>query len=591
MNANDPSIAGSRWPAILNKLKSGGTRRRPLSGEFAERSRGYYIDARLWVHVTGFAMVTLVGLVQQWVVGFAVAAIAGMAALHAALHRHAEVNLVRFVLIDVTAMGLGMAFIGIPTVASVLAIVLTFMASLLLGRWESFFVAGYAMTWAFLAYLFEDTVRRQSTGPWVNPDPWIVSVTVFGVVMVLVLSRRVVDLIGELESVRAQFMGGVAHDLRNPLTGVIGAASMLRDMGSDLTDGESAELIDIVVRQAVDANRMVEDLLTSARIDADGIDLQKTPVDMVELIDEILRFAPTDQRTSIVWAHPDRPIVVEADPMRIRQAIQNLVSNAVRYGGGEVEVRIDADADGVAVQVIDDGPGIADADLQRIFEPFGRGSAGVKNSASIGLGLFVSRRLARLMGGDLVYRRVEGKTVFEMRLPPVTRSTEVVSEDPGRQRAGFAEVWLGDDGVLRVVYLPVPAVEGVKEATALLDLCGTIGGGERRPLLVVTGGARPNGAALQLYGARLATVASAVAVVVAAPLARLIANSSVARVHLVIPIGLFGDETTALDWLAAMGSGSGSAGALTTDPTGHRRARLISGTRSTPNAPGAARPP
>ncbi|MDP3983620.1 MAG: HAMP domain-containing sensor histidine kinase [Acidimicrobiia bacterium] len=417
MNANNPSIAGSRWPAILKKLKPRRTRRRLLSGEFVERSRGYYVEARLWVHVTGFAIVTLVSLVQRWGVGFAVAAIAGMAAVHAALRRHAEVGLVRYVLIDVTAMGLAMVFIGIPTVASVLAIVLTLMASLLLGRRESFFVAGYALTWAFLAYLFHDTVRRQPTGPWANPDPWIVSVTVFGVVMVLVVSRRVVDMIAELETVRAQFMSGVAHDLRTPLTGVIGTASMLRDMGSELTDEESAEFLDIVVRQAVDANRMVEDLLTSARIDADGIDLQKTPVDVVELIEETLRFAPTGERTSIVWARPDQPVVVEVDPTRMRQVIQNLVSNAVRYGDGEVEVRIGVDAGGVAVLVIDDGPGIADDDLQRVFEPFGRGSGGVKHSASIGLGLFVSRRLAQLMGGDLVYRRVDGKTVFEMRLP------------------------------------------------------------------------------------------------------------------------------------------------------------------------------
>ncbi len=384
---------------------------------FVARSRGYYIETRLWVHVTGFALVTLVSLAQRWGIGFAVAAIAAIAALHAALHRQAEANLVRFVLIDVTAMGLAMVLIGIPTVASVLAIVLTLMASLLLGRRESLLVAAYAMTWAFLAYLFEDAIRRQPTGPWDNPDPWIVSVTVFGVVMVLVVSSRVMDLIGELETVRAQFMGGVAHDLRNPLTGVIGAASILRDMGSELTDQESAELFDIVVRQAVDANRMVEDLLTSARIDANGIDLHKTAEDVAELIDKTIRFIPTGESTSIVWARPDQPVVADVDPMRLRQVIQNLVSNAVRYGGGEVEIRIDADADGVTVEVIDNGPGIADADLQRIFEPFGRGSAGVKNSASIGLGLFVSRRLARLMGGDLVYRRVEEKTVFEMRLP------------------------------------------------------------------------------------------------------------------------------------------------------------------------------
>jgi signal transduction histidine kinase len=106
-----------------------------------------------------------------------------------------------------------------------------------------------------------------------------------------------------------------------------------------------------------------------------------------------------------------------ADPMRLRQIVRNLITNALRYGGPHSWVEIARREDQVEVRVCDDGEGVPPESLEEIFQPYGRGSGGQANPQSVGLGLSVSLQLARLMGGDLVYRRVDGHTCFVVSLP------------------------------------------------------------------------------------------------------------------------------------------------------------------------------
>jgi len=104
--------------------------------------------------------------------------------------------------------------------------------------------------------------------------------------------------------------------------------------------------------------------------------------------------------------------------VRVRQIVRNLCSNAQRYGGETVEVLIEVDDEsGCHVLVRDNGAGIAPDEVKAVFEPFGRGSAGRLHEASVGLGLWLSRELARAMDGELTYRREDGWTVFDLRLP------------------------------------------------------------------------------------------------------------------------------------------------------------------------------
>ena len=104
------------------------------------------------------------------------------------------------------------------------------------------------------------------------------------------------------------------------------------------------------------------------------------------------------------------------DPGRVRQILRNLISNALRYGGDRIRVIVGADSSHL-VQVRDNGPGIPSEERERMFHPYQRAHDAPGVTASMGLGLTISRSLARLMNGDLEYRHEDGESVFELMLP------------------------------------------------------------------------------------------------------------------------------------------------------------------------------
>jgi two-component system OmpR family sensor kinase len=106
-----------------------------------------------------------------------------------------------------------------------------------------------------------------------------------------------------------------------------------------------------------------------------------------------------------------------ADPIRVRQVLRNLLSNAGRYGGDSIVVELEQDGPVVKVVVSDNGRGVPPADRERIFEPYHRSRPEDGLTAAIGVGLTVARRLARLMDGELTYSYVEGRSRFELSLP------------------------------------------------------------------------------------------------------------------------------------------------------------------------------
>ena len=126
--------------------------------------------------------------------------------------------------------------------------------------------------------------------------------------------------------------------------------------------------------------------------------------------------------------------LAEADELRVRQILRNLVSNAVRYGGSSIRITTLAVGDGIQVTVADDGEGVPPEDETTIFLPYRR-STRSSHAASVGLGLWISRQLADAMGGSLDYRRVDGWTEFVLTLgahrPDNGRATKIpVIEHP-----------------------------------------------------------------------------------------------------------------------------------------------------------------
>lgn len=209
-----------------------------------------------------------------------------------------------------------------------------------------------------------------------------------------------------------ELVATISHELRNPIAVILGLSEELAQNYDSFDDDDRREMAGLISRQADDAAWLIEDLLVAYRDDVSRVpvSIQRFDVSM-----EAQRVLEVIEHPIKVEVHGGEPLV-NADPRRSRQIMRNLVSNALRYGGEEVVIRIGLSGDRVEVEVCDSGPAIDPAEVERIFKPFER-SRSNDHTKSVGLGLAVARRLARLMGGDLTYRHTGGYSRFVLSLP------------------------------------------------------------------------------------------------------------------------------------------------------------------------------
>jgi two-component system OmpR family sensor kinase len=234
------------------------------------------------------------------------------------------------------------------------------------------------------------------------------------------------------------FVSDAAHELRTPVAGMRATADTL--VRSPGTADDRERLATHVVREAERASRLIDDMLLMARVDQ-GISLDVALVDLgAALLADVERHRLRRPSLDLRLVLPDGPVVVAADAGRVSQIVGNLVDNAARAtaGTGQVTLWLDASrADEVAVFVSDDGPGVPDADRERVFDRLVRlDEARRSGDGGAGLGLPIARGLARAHGGDLVCEAPgSGRpgAVFRLTLPV---STLPVSTLPVAVRAG-----------------------------------------------------------------------------------------------------------------------------------------------------------
>ncbi|MDM7890302.1 sensor histidine kinase [Curtobacterium caseinilyticum] len=224
------------------------------------------------------------------------------------------------------------------------------------------------------------------------------------------------------------FLSDAAHELRTPVAGVRAAADTLVRSGGD--DPATTEVLAVhVVRQADRAARLVDDMLTMARLDR-GIALDRRPTDLVAwLRAEVDRLGLRLPGTALRPELPSGPVRADVDPDRLAQVLANLVDNAARATGGTGTVRLSlaADGDGAVLEVEDDGPGIPLGDRERVFDRLVRlEDARDVRSGGAGLGLPIARGIAVAHGGTLVHGDdgTLGGARFVLRLPRTCRSVE-----------------------------------------------------------------------------------------------------------------------------------------------------------------------
>ncbi|MDF1594922.1 MAG: HAMP domain-containing sensor histidine kinase [Acidimicrobiia bacterium] len=241
-----------------------------------------------------------------------------------------------------------------------------------------------------------------------------VSIAAFGaasLVFVIALTRRL-DL---LDRLRSRIISSVSHELRSPLTGLHGLATVLKDNYQGLSESETAELIDLLVLESAEATALVEDLLTAVR-PTEHLRLNRATVMLDEEIATVVAML-TPAMSKPVTVVDGSGLSAYADSTRFRQILRNLLTNAERYGGPRVEIRAARIGDNAIITVSDDGPGIPPSEQEAVFDEWQGSDVGSQHPESIGLGLTISRRLARAMDGDLTYRYVNGMSSFTITLP------------------------------------------------------------------------------------------------------------------------------------------------------------------------------
>ena len=235
----------------------------------------------------------------------------------------------------------------------------------------------------------------------------------------------------EKEVVRAkdEFIANISHELRTPLTSIFGFSSVLLEQG--VVDPEMAsELISLINTESGELNRLVEDLLTSARAESDALTFQIEPVRLPAELDSVMVQLSRAGAAARVDCSDSSLL---ADPLRLRQILRNLLSNAQRHGGTDIQVIGRVLGGSYVFAVADDGPGVPPEMEPRLFSRFIHQGDDPLTKGSIGLGLAVVKALVEGMNGTVVYDRSDGFTRFIVRLPLAPSPTTPATTEPNRE--------------------------------------------------------------------------------------------------------------------------------------------------------------
>ena len=249
---------------------------------------------------------------------------------------------------------------------------------------------------------------------------------------------RIEDELRETDRRKDEFLAALAHELRNPLAPISNTLHLLRTRGEK--DAEVRRAHDVMRRQVQHLTRLVDDLLDVSRITRGKVTLRK---EIVEL-DTVIRSAVETSRPwieaaghSLELSLPSTPIQLHADPVRLAQALSNLLNNAAKYtpNGGRIHLSASGEDGAAVIHVRDDGIGIADAALPHVFDLFMQEdeSAG-RAQGGLGIGLTLVRSFVQLHGGVVeAFSEGQGRgSDFVIRLPALTATQAALAEHPAR---------------------------------------------------------------------------------------------------------------------------------------------------------------
>ena len=237
--------------------------------------------------------------------------------------------------------------------------------------------------------------------------------------------------LGQMSETKTRFLSDMSHELRAPLASMINLTRLLLARADGPLTAEQEYQVTLIQRSAESLSEMVNDLLDIAKIEARKVDLRLEEVSLAEILAGLrgmFRPLATNEAVALVFEDPDEPIVVTTDARRVAQVVRNFVSNALKFTT-EGEVRVAArptNGESVVIDVTDTGIGIAPEDQARIFEDFTQVDGPIqKRVRGTGLGLPLTRKLARLLGGEVRLQSRPGEgSRFSLVIPRVHPDVE-----------------------------------------------------------------------------------------------------------------------------------------------------------------------
>jgi signal transduction histidine kinase len=235
----------------------------------------------------------------------------------------------------------------------------------------------------------------------------------------------------ESERLRSELVSIVSHEVRTPLSSVLGYTQLL--IGRAFDEPTRARYLEIVAKESKRLASLIEEFLDAERIEQGRLGLRDEPVELNGMLrDQVEIFAGQSDRHEVRLAAADAPLEVRGDQARLVQVIANLLTNAIKYSpaGGPIEVGASRENGVVRVTVRDHGIGITPGHEQRIFTKFFRGQARDHGITGVGLGLAISREIVEAHGGRIGFERAPGEgTVFWFELPG-SAAQPAVPEEP-----------------------------------------------------------------------------------------------------------------------------------------------------------------
>jgi two-component system sensor histidine kinase KdpD len=254
-------------------------------------------------------------------------------------------------------------------------------------------------------------IDSEKPGPWLTPDQrrLLDALSDQGALAIervqLVEDMERVQRTAETERLRAALLTSISHDLKTPLASVIGSAGTLRDLGNKLTDDEKLELLSTVIEESERLNRFIANLLDMTRLESGAVTPKLALHDLSEIIGSTLQRANKILRNHSVRLDLASELpMVSLDAVLFEQVLFNLLDNASKYAAPNttVSIRTWRDQNSVILQVIDEGEGIAQAELEHIFDKFYRVQKTDQVRPGTGLGLAISRGFVEAMKGTIV---------------------------------------------------------------------------------------------------------------------------------------------------------------------------------------------